>query len=798
MNKATIKQITAGLFSMLLMIGFAVDSSAQYKSYGENIIFNGDFSMGDSLWAVEGFRGTVTHNDTLIFTITEAGSPWELQSYQVLSADQIAALATGGTWELSFDAMTTDSAKNFHAFLGHNGGGWERYWATDNGNGTGDVAIDDTMRTYTLTTDITETWESMKIGFEVAGDASDLYMDNLMLRKVTDNLIFNGDFSYGDSTWVLSPGAATVGVVDGEMVFSNIPGTGNTYDVQAMHRLSAESLDSLKPGPYQVTFDARTSEGTQEVHLFFGEVGGGWARYFPEAGSGRITVDTEMKTYTLETAIETTYETMQIGFEVNYAAGDFIFDNLAVTRITDIVPDAPEVALSTENGVVTISVTDNGAASYDVFFADTAFTSIKGGSLVATLNAENNFTATHTTMAPHPDLVTSFDAYYGVVGRSDKGTASEMTADMINTEMSVRENYIVELSEDAVNAVAGALETGIVPDASVLGGFFPADYKPFEITTDNIRTEGSGGDSNEDISAKFWVGFETFTGGDLIVFYAEIMDDVVIPTPEASGVGGGWNFDSWEGGIGTYEPASLVSGSDHESFESGDEPDYQLRAGFMGSRAPYIMAWDGDSGDPGYNQEVGNSATIGDSSQAGMYRLLTVLSTIEFSGVNTGAKDFDFPTGTGVTTVPFQLAINDNDDTGRDAQYAWSSKSTSQWWNTPSQWEVVALVGADATYSVSNEEEIAGQPTNYKLEQNYPNPFNPSTTIQFSLAAAQDVTLEVYNMLGQKVATLIQGETLSAGNHTQKFDASALSSGMYVYRISTPNFVQSRTMMLIK
>jgi len=148
--------------------------------------------------------------------------------------------------------------------------------------------------------------------------------------------------------------------------------------------------------------------------------------------------------------------------------------------------------------------------------------------------------------------------------------------------------------------------------------------------------------------------------------------------------------------------------------------------------------------------------------------------------------------------MPLQLAINDNDGTARDAQYAWSSKSTSQWWNTPSDWEVVALVGADATYSVSNEEEVVEQPTNYKLEQNYPNPFNPSTTIQFSLAAAQDVTLEVYNMLGQKVATLIQGETLSAGNHTQKFDASALSSGMYVYRISTPNFVQSRTMMLIK
>jgi len=474
MNKATIKQITAGVFSLLLMIGFAVDSSAQYKSYGDNIIFNGDFSMGDSLWAVEGSKGTVTHNDTLIFTLNEAGNPWELQSYQVLSTEQIAALATGGTWELSFDAMTPDSAKNFHVFLGHNGGGWERYWASDNGNGPGDVAVDNTMKTYTLTADITETWESMKIGFEVAGDASDLYMDNITLRKVADNVVFNGNFAYGDSTWILSPSSGTIEIVEGEMVFSNIPGSGNTYDMQAMHRFTAEALDSLTPGPYEVSFDARTSEGTQEVHLFFGEVGGGWARYFPEAGTGRISVDTEMKTYTLETAIETTYEVMQIGFEVNYAPGDFIFDNLVVKRVTDIVPDAPEVTVSTENGIVSISVTDNGAASYDVFFADTAFADIKGGALVASLNAENNFTATHTTMAPHPDLVTSFDAYYGVVGRSDKGTASEMTAKMINTDMSVRENYIVELGEDAVNAVAGALETGVVPDASVLGAFFPS------------------------------------------------------------------------------------------------------------------------------------------------------------------------------------------------------------------------------------------------------------------------------------------------------------------------------------
>ena len=144
----------------------------------------------------------------------------------------------------------------------------------------------------------------------------------------------------------------------------------------------------------------------------------------------------------------------------------------------------------------------------------------------------------------------------------------------------------------------------------------------------------------------------------------------------------------------------------------------------------------------------------------------------------------------------FNVAINDNDGTGRDYQGCWSSKCTGAWWNTPANWEVVALVGSAAV--VSNEDVVSTVPLEYSLDQNYPNPFNPSTNIQFSLAATSDVTLEVYNMLGQKVATLLQNQKMNAGSHTQTFDASRLASGMYVYRISTPNFVQSRSMMLIK
>ncbi len=88
-------------------------------------------------------------------------------------------------------------------------------------------------------------------------------------------------------------------------------------------------------------------------------------------------------------------------------------------------------------------------------------------------------------------------------------------------------------------------------------------------------------------------------------------------------------------------------------------------------------------------------------------------------------------------------------------------------------------------------------PVVYILEQNYPNPFNPSTVIEFGLPKAGIVTLEVYNMLGQRVAQLAN-EFKPAGRHQVIFDASVLSSGMYLYRLQFESEVHTKKMMLIK
>lgn len=80
--------------------------------------------------------------------------------------------------------------------------------------------------------------------------------------------------------------------------------------------------------------------------------------------------------------------------------------------------------------------------------------------------------------------------------------------------------------------------------------------------------------------------------------------------------------------------------------------------------------------------------------------------------------------------------------------------------------------------------KIAEIPETFVLNQNYPNPFNPTTTIEFNLPEDAIVTLKVYNMLGQEVATLIDREELSYGPEYVTFDASSLSSGVYIYRLT--------------
>jgi hypothetical protein len=88
-------------------------------------------------------------------------------------------------------------------------------------------------------------------------------------------------------------------------------------------------------------------------------------------------------------------------------------------------------------------------------------------------------------------------------------------------------------------------------------------------------------------------------------------------------------------------------------------------------------------------------------------------------------------------------------------------------------------------------------PLSFRLFQNYPNPLNPSTTISYDLPTRSVVTLKIFNVLGQEVATLVNGE-VQAGRHQVQWDARRLSSGVYFYRLQAGKFVENKKMTLLR
>jgi len=101
-----------------------------------------------------------------------------------------------------------------------------------------------------------------------------------------------------------------------------------------------------------------------------------------------------------------------------------------------------------------------------------------------------------------------------------------------------------------------------------------------------------------------------------------------------------------------------------------------------------------------------------------------------------------------------------------------------------------------------DDDDLLGLPRQFALAQNYPNPFNPNTTIDFNLARRSEVTLEVFNILGERVVTLVDA-ILPAGRHSVQFEAvddtgRPIASGVYLYRLTTSEFVSTKKMMLLR
>ena len=90
-----------------------------------------------------------------------------------------------------------------------------------------------------------------------------------------------------------------------------------------------------------------------------------------------------------------------------------------------------------------------------------------------------------------------------------------------------------------------------------------------------------------------------------------------------------------------------------------------------------------------------------------------------------------------------------------------------------------------------------GSPIRFLLDQNYPNPFNPETGIRYQVSGSSDVKLVVYDLVGREVAVLAK-ERKAPGSYEVQFDASGLASGVYLYRLTAGEFVETRKLLLLR
>ena len=357
--------------------------------------------------------------------------------------------------------------------------------------------------------------------------------------------------------------------------------------------------------------------------------------------------------------------------------------------------------------------------------------------------------------------------YYAVSCKDESGNVGPIGASsaVINTAKGVP---TISLNPPADFAADGDFSEW---DAS---GIMPWILKP---ETNNIAA-GAIADST-DLKATVYLAMDE----DYLYVAIDVIDDVF---SYSATEGNWWNWDAFEFYIGLYDQR----GAQHAlppANNRGAEPDYKLVLQqdrlfneYKSGTTPVYTPEDENY----YFEELGGADYVAEAKIP--FDLIAFGDDVRFHPIK-GMR------------LPFDLYFHDNDGTTAgdwEGNLAYSPNNTDNAWQYVWEWTYTWI--GDTTHVTGVEDYDKGKVIDsYELAQNYPNPFNPTTTIHYSLAKAGLVKVELYNMLGQKIRTLVN-EYKPAGRYTISFNAENLSSGIYLYQIQAGRFAQTRKMILMK
>ena len=505
------------------------------------------------------------------------------------------------------------------------------------------------------------------------------------------------------------------------------------------------------------TLRLQFEDGTDKVGLnFTPEAAEGWNHYsFPLS---------DFVYFDGSTAFDTSAVTVfQVLSEGNGAAGrTFHFDNVWTGNpdFDVIAPDAPEnvgaVPADYYNLVTWSDVSGESDELYHVYASADPITDVDAGGaeLVAANVLEGSQAAVHYLYAPLNDASVSY--YYAVVCVDAAGNRSELgasTSSITNTaqgiptiSLDVPENFVAD------------------GDMSEWEGVMPFVINP---TTGHVAAGTVDGD--DDLTGTVYLAIDD----DYLYFAADVIDDSY-----SYGEGDWWNQDALQFFIGLYD----WRGPKHSTISRGDEPDYILYANE--STLQLDISNGGSLAAPGSDDFYfeGFNPDYATEGRISLDTLAAANNDERFHPVN-GMR------------IPLDIYFHDQDNGSWEGNIGFSHLSTDQQWNNPGEWAFTWIGDASVVSGVDDEHSLVAD--EFVLYPNYPNPFNPETNIRFSLPEDQIVTLNIYNMTGQLVESLVN-ERRSAGVHSVHWNASGVASGVYLYQLQVGGRFLTQKMILMK
>lgn len=461
-------------------------------------------------------------------------------------------------------------------------------------------------------------------------------------------------------------------------------------------------------------------------------------------------------------------------------------------------------ATASSDSTVSIAFTrQSGAGGYRVYAVTGTGASVTDraqAQVIGNFTADAaNLTASYPAFSPHPTIPNP-TFHFAVTALSAAGVENTTpTYASATVQRAKEQGFVFPLTVTEMNGLYTTFERRALSTAFV--NFNKA--RPFRISPGHGTIETPAQvTSRADLNVVTYVGYGPSLDDPnetVMMMYSDVTDDIrVFNTDNGSGApvsGNFFTYDELAFYLGTYRVGFPV-GSTNEGNVGGQDHGVNFAILTAGTGAP-SKVWPSIAQSNLFGTPLFRIKPDGTG-----YEILAAFLVSDLAPDAGPAVTFTRPGATEIVYHPFLIGYDEQDGAGETFNNRTGTVSTVKpglnfsnpgWYSSPRQRQAVAFAGSSVTVANEGEEAVA----KFDLGTNYPNPFGKRTTIAFSTAASGPVTLAVYDLLGRRVASLVDG-VMAAGNHTASLDAAGLASGMYVYRLAAGGQVASRTMVLVK